>query len=268
MGKARVGVLVVGLLAALPSVAAAQTDATRAAARELGAEGVEAFQAGDFATASDKLGRAFKTVKAPSLGLWSARALVKLGRLVEASERYLEVTRLDASTGDTAVQKQAQQDAAREREELKPRIPSLTLEVTGAGPDVSVTLDGATIPSELLGAKQPSDPGKHVVEAKSGGRVLRREVTLNEGQPLALKLDFTEASADTGAPSSTPAATSSTAPADGAAKPSRPIPAGVWVGVALAGVGAATGGVAALLASSKREDMKCPGDVCPPSERE
>jgi hypothetical protein len=46
------------------------TDATRAAARQLATEGVNNFEAGEFAAASDKLNRAFETIRAPSLGLW------------------------------------------------------------------------------------------------------------------------------------------------------------------------------------------------------
>src|SRR5688572_21582724 len=119
MGRSGVlGCVVLGSALAWPVQAFGQSDTTRAAARDLGAEGVEAFQAGNFQAASDKLARAYEILRVPSLGLWSARALAKVGKLVEASERYLDVTRLDASKGDTAVQRQAQTDAAVEREAL------------------------------------------------------------------------------------------------------------------------------------------------------
>src|SRR5436189_5578570 len=109
-------ILFVGL--AWPSSASAQTEATRAAARTLGTEGVEALQAGRDTEAVDKLERAFTVVRAASIGLWLSRALVKAGKWVEAMERYLEVSRLDVNSGDVRVQQQAQADAAKELEQL------------------------------------------------------------------------------------------------------------------------------------------------------
>lgn len=262
MCRLRLSCCLLGWFALLPASAYAQSDATRAAARGLGAEGVEAFQAGDVAVAVDKLERAFKVLRVPSLGLWSARALSKQGKLVEASERYLEVARLDASTGDAAVQKQAQEDAAREQELLAARIPTVTVTVKGAGPDLKVMLDGAPVPNELLGARQPVNPGPHRLEASSAGRQLTRELSASEGQPLALTLDFADA-----APAPTAAATSAPKPATPQSA-SQPVPTGVWLGVALAGAGAATGGVAAFVASQKRKDLNCPNDLCPNSERD
>ena len=49
--------------------ALAQSDAARAAARDLGAEGVESYQAGNYAAASQQLGRAFEILRVPTLGL-------------------------------------------------------------------------------------------------------------------------------------------------------------------------------------------------------
>jgi hypothetical protein len=96
---------------ALP-VAAEEDAATRAAARKLAEDGVAALQAGDSAKAVDKLDKAFRTLRAPSIALWSGRALIQHGQLVEAAERLLEATRLPVS-GDTVVQQQAKSDAER-----------------------------------------------------------------------------------------------------------------------------------------------------------
>ncbi|HEY3666080.1 MAG TPA: hypothetical protein VGL19_08780 [Polyangiaceae bacterium] len=266
--------------------ARAQSDAARAAARDLGGEGVSDYQAGNFAAASKKLERAFDILRVPSLGLWSARALAKSGKLVEASERYLAVSRLDASKGDTAVQKQAQVDAATEHDTLQARIPGLTLKVKGAGPDVSVTLDGASVPSALLGVKQPANPGAHVAEARDAGRVVRLELTLAEGQRLKTTLDFANSTAlpaaatepaATPAPSPVaaaaaqpsaplPASAPQAAPSPAADSGSRGVPAGVWVGIAVAGAGVATGTITAVLASKKKGDLGCPSSGCLPSQ--
>ena len=83
----------------------------RAAARKLGYEGVAAYEAEHYDVASEKLEKAFAVLQAPSLGLWSARALVKQDKLLEAVERYLATSRLSLSGGDLAVQKRAKADA-------------------------------------------------------------------------------------------------------------------------------------------------------------
>jgi hypothetical protein len=278
MGIVGKGSLVVAALL-LPAQALAQSDATRAAARDLGSEGVEDFQAGNYAAASTKLEKAFNILRAPSLGLWSARALAKTGKLVEASERYLAVTRLDATKGDRAVQKKAQADAVAERDALQPRIPALTLEVTGAGGEVAVTLDGAPIEAALFGVRQPANPGKHVGEARQGSRVVRGEVTLNEGQRLSLTLDFAHATLASGAGAAAPPASappSSAAPSAPAPAPrvtpaetsGAPVPVGVWVGAGLAGAGVLAGGISAGLAAKKKSDLSCPNDRCTAAQRD
>src|SRR5688572_33485949 len=94
------------LLVSRPTLAQEVDDAARAAARKLGYAGIEAYQASDYKGALEKLDRAYQVLRAPSLGLWSARALLANGKLVEASERYLEVTRLGV-TGEKSVQEQA-----------------------------------------------------------------------------------------------------------------------------------------------------------------
>src|SRR3954451_17395062 len=113
------------LLTARPVAAHASDDSSRAEARKIGYAGVEAFQAGDFATARDRLETAYQLLQVPSLGLWSARALAKLGKLVEADARYAQVIGLPTSVGDEAIQEQARQDARNERAALARRIPSI-----------------------------------------------------------------------------------------------------------------------------------------------
>ena len=275
MGVARIGVLV-WVVSMVPVQAWAQSDAERGAARELGGEGVKDYQAGNYSAATEKLERAFDILHVPSLGLWSARALAKSGKLVEASERYLDTSRLDATKGETAIQRQAKADAATEREALQPRIPSLMLDVKGATSGVSVTLDGAALPPAMVGVRQPANPGKHIAEARDGGRSVRREVTLAEGQRLDVTLDWADA---TGEPSAPPATSVPAAAAPNPQPPPAPssapppaadrhqVPVGVWIGVAVAGAGLATGGITAALALHKKSGLDCPDAGCLPSQR-
>jgi hypothetical protein len=132
-----------------PAVAASHTraqapsdDGTRAGARNLAAEGIEAHQAGDFQRASQKLDKAYRLFATPTLALWSTRAAYQRGRWVEAAERILEVQLASADVDDAATQRQAQHNVGDELAALIPRLPTLTipaLEHEPAGPMIRQT---------------------------------------------------------------------------------------------------------------------------------
>src|SRR4051812_30455373 len=87
-----------------PGARAENVDAAaRSTARKLGQEAVKLYEAGDYARALEKFNTADSLVPAPTLGLYAARCLTKLGKVVEASERYLEVTRMQLDRGSAPV---------------------------------------------------------------------------------------------------------------------------------------------------------------------
>lgn len=246
-----------------PAAVAAEPDAgTRAAARTLAEDGVSALQNGDAATAVQKLEKAHRALQAPSVALWSARALAKLGLLVEARERYIEATRLPIS-GDKAVQEQAKLDAQVESEQLLPRIPTLLVGVTGANEGLSVTVDGKELPQLLLGEPRPTNPGQHRIVAKRGAEQATEAVTLAEGEHRKLELKLAVAAG---------ASPSSLASADRpvAAAPSKPGNTAKTLGlvaIVAGGAGLVTGGVTGLLAMSKKaalddDNERCQGGKC------
>jgi hypothetical protein len=254
-------VLVAACSLALPAFGQAD-DAGRAAVREIAEEGLAAFDAGKFDEATAKLGRAFDAMQVPTLGLWLARALVKTGRLVEASERYGEVTRLEPQPGQqTEIQKQAQADAAAEQQELRKRIPRIRVDVQGAdAEDVEVTVSGAKVPSSMLGAPRPVNPGKCLVRGKRGSQVVTQEVTLAEGENRAVVLRFQQAGPAPAGPASPP-----TSPPDqGTSRGSLQRTAG-WIGLGVGAAGLAVGGIAGLMAlgaKSKLDDGGCDDGHC------
>ena len=169
-------------------------DASRAAARDLGYSGVESYQAADYDVAIQKLDKAYQVLQVPSLGLWSARALIKTNRWVEAAERLRQVLALEVKGGDAAVQQQALREAKQELDALTPRLPSLVVDVRAAPSDMQVTVDDdALSPALLLGEAVPANPGRHVIVARASGRELRREVTLEAGKREAVELVFAAA---------------------------------------------------------------------------
>jgi hypothetical protein len=176
-------------------VALAQTavsDADRAVARALAEEGAKDFKAGEYRSAVDKLGRASAITKTSKLLLWYARALVKVGSLVEASERYAEASRLDASgTTNSAEQKKAQQEAESERKQLLPRIPVLQITFPGVpSGEVELSIDATVVHAALIGQPRPVNPGTHEVKARRGEQLVQQSVTVTEGQTLPLPLSF------------------------------------------------------------------------------
>jgi hypothetical protein len=268
--RALVGGFVVWLNCwASPALSWAQTDdASRAAARDLATAGVEAYQRDNFADASSKLERAYQVLRVPSLGLWSARALVKVGQWVKASERYREVMRLSVAEGDQAVQKQARADAATELDALTPRIPRVVIKLEGAGAeDTTVSVDGVAVSAALIGESRVIDPGRHLVEARRGDQVAKVEVVLAEGETKDALL--TLAPGGSPAPSAPPV--TSSAPQAAASPPASDTGLGtrrtlalVVGGLGVVGVG--VGSVLGLQAKSKLDEANgagCSGATCP-----
>jgi len=265
--------VVAAVLSAAPSAWAQADDATRSAARTLGYEGINEYQAGNYPSAADKLDRAYRALKVPSLGLWSGRAFEKTGRLVAASERLLEVTRLDPKTGsDVDVQKKAQADAQTEQAVLQLRIPYLVIELTGAGAaGATVTVNGTAIPSALIGVKRPVDPGSVAVQAQNGDATAANTVVMAEGETKTVSLELGLGAGATATAAPPPAGNEGAPPSahdekEGGGSGRRVIGWAVF-GTGAAGlvVGAVTGG----LAMSSKSSMKgCEGNACPESERD
>lgn len=237
-------------------------------ARDLGNQGVEAYQSENYAVAEDRLERAYQLYPNPTLGLWSARALTKNGKLVEASERYTAVARMELEPNASDAFREAVAAAAKENAALAERIPKLFMNVTGAPPDeVSVTVDGVAVPSAMVGVDAPMNPGQHEVRAEYAGQELSQRVSLADGQRAEVILSF---SADGGATSSTTATKGE--PFD-QGPPEADTGSGQrtlgWVGIGIGGAGLVLGGVTGMLALGKRGDLEdqCPNGVCPESAR-
>jgi len=251
-------------------------DSTRAAARALGTQGIEAYWANDFDTANTKLDRAYRLYATATLGLWSARARVQLGQLVAGAERYRETLRAN-NLGDAEAQQKALKEARSELDALVPRIPSLTIQIANARPDeVSVQLDNAQLPNALIGEARPTDPGQHFVVASRGNERQQVEVQLREGEQRQLKIQFRSQPVAAGDPVAhgdetltlgAPLPNSSTAPAapSGATSSSPLKPLGV-ITVAFGGAALATAAVTALIANDKRSE--CIDNICLPEVKQ
>ncbi len=184
-------VLVSMMLHAAPAVAQPVDDQLRATARALADEGMSFFEKKQYADALDRFDRAAAIIQAPTITLHAARSLDKLGRLIEAAERYRTCinTTLDANAPPAFV---GAQDAARtELQTLTPRIPSVEVVVNGPGADqAAVTLDGKPIPKALVGVKMLVNPGDHKIGATTETHTDLEEVTVTEKQASRVVLEL------------------------------------------------------------------------------
>lgn len=243
-------------------------DATRGAARQLGDEGIAAYQSADYQAASAKLEKAYSILRVATTGLWSARALVKLGKLVEARERYLELASLGLTETDAAQQEDAKQTAKLELESLEPRIPNLIVVVENAQPnDVTVEVDGTPLPVVLIGEKRPVNPGRHEVVGKRGSERVTTAVDVREGVIQAAALRFAPSSAPVAVALPPPAASDEPAPSANSGR--RMI---AWTAIGLGGVGLITGTVTGLIVLATENEFEesesCRGTECLPNELE
>jgi tetratricopeptide (TPR) repeat protein len=160
-----------------------------------------AYESGNYAAAKQAFDQAFGLSPLHSLGLWAARARAKLGELVEADERYDKVLKAPLTERAPSAEREAQQHAASEREELRHRIPHLRIKLEGVDPsEVELRLDGALVADEFVIVQKQSpfphgkalqlNPGTHQILAVSADQRKDVSVTLAEGQTREVNLRF------------------------------------------------------------------------------
>ena len=248
------------LVAALASsVARAEPgEADRASARSLASEGYDALEHKDYATAVDRFRHADALVHAPTIGVDLARALIGLGRYVEAYERYQLVIREGVPKGSPASWKKAIEDAQSEVTTLEPRLGWVVIHVMGPL-DPQVTIDGIDVPEAALGARRAADPGRRSVYASAPGFEPGTEtVTLKEGEEQVVTLVLKR--------SASPHAAAPAPPPPG--QPARPAhPASrlpTWIAFGVGGAGLVVGTVTGVLALGVHSDLadRCPSGTC------
>ncbi|MDC3958437.1 tetratricopeptide repeat protein [Polyangium jinanense] len=183
--------LVSAVLCASPAWAQPINDQVRIAARALADEGFALYDQGKYADALDKFERADALVNAPTVKLLAARTLEKLGRLVEAAEKYRSITILQLDDKAPEAFRDAQETAAKELAALTPRIPTIELTVQGAGAELAtVMLDGKVFPRALIGVKTPLNPGVHRVEADTPASAAVLDLKVDEKQAARAVLEL------------------------------------------------------------------------------
>jgi hypothetical protein len=239
-----------------------------AQARDLFNQGLHLREKGDANGAVEKLKAAHALANTPITGLELGKTYELVGKLVEAREVLLSIGRVPVQPSETARSTAARTEGARLAEELRPRIPTLTVKITGAPASmVTVSIDDSPIPSEALDAR-PVNPGAHDVSARAGsGSSVHASVDVKEGEARAVELKIAAATVAP-QPLRTPSPSPATpeGPSSGAGGGLNPL---FFVGVGVAGagliVGAVTGGLAMGKASSANSACNSVDLTCTPA---
>jgi hypothetical protein len=259
---------VIGILWILaPMPAAAQTDMERAAARETADAGRAQFEAGRYAEAIDSFTRAQQLVAAPPHLLYLARAQAKLGRLVEAHENYLKITRDSLPPKPPKAFTDAVGAAERELEAVDARLPYVTIAVQGApSAGVSVLMDGVTLPSAMIGIPLPVDPGTHAFEARAtAAQSAPVTVTLSEGAKETVMLTLRASTPAAAAGASTATSLTSEPPvADSAHSSGSGLRVASYVAFGVGAIGLGVGAYFLVKSSNTRDTSNNQFDACNP----
>jgi hypothetical protein len=233
-------------------------------ARSIAVSGREAFNAGDYDTALAMFRKAYELYPAPTVVLYQARTLEKMGLLIEASDAYSRTTRISVPNNAPAQFAEAIAAAREEGQELLKRIPTLTIELRGVLPDdprMSLMLNSRPLDKAQLSQPQRLNPGTYrIVGSMGSDRQFDSQVTLAIGQKRRITIKLDAASDPLGIESGV--APRGTVGEDRRAAHSIPILAYVAGGVGVAGVSA--GVITGLLANGKHDDAErlCPESRC------
>lgn len=277
--RALLGAVLVTLafvLALAAPAAAEPTAADRATARALAREGFEALKSDDFVTAEDRFRRADALVHAPTLVVDHARALVGLGRLVEAHERYSLVLREGVTPNAAWPWKRAYADAQKEIEVIKQRLAWLTIEVIGptAATEPQVSIDGKPIPAAAVGVRRATDPGERTIKAGAPGFYAKEEtVVLGEGAEQNVRFEL-EAMPPEAIAAETPAGEQPVQTEHERTGPARAEPAADdtlgYVALGVGGAGLVAWGVSGVFFLKERSTLtdNCTNDKCEKAQQQ
>src|SRR5262245_48866855 len=189
---------------------ATPTAADKASARAMLEDGTALLKKGDYTEALRLFFGADALVSLPSTKLAMARAQVMLGQLVEAEDALLAALRMPGASDEASALRQARADAAQLLDRTKPRIPELTIVVSGrAASTATLRVDGVVIPKEAWVAPRRLNPGTHHVELQvaSAEAPIKERIEVAEAEKKTLRLDAGSQEAPAPSPHAAPEST-------------------------------------------------------------
>jgi hypothetical protein len=210
-------------------------------------EGFAKREKGDAKGALKAFEEADGIMHVPTTGLEVARSLADVGRLGDARETALRVSKLPTQPKEPAPFAQARKEAEALAAQFLARMPKLTVRTSGLaeGETADITVDDKALPDD-----GKLDPGHHKIVAKAGDREQTDEVDLVERETKTVEIEFkAKAKPSKGDAESSDGSTSTTL-----------MYAGFGTAGGLAVVGTISGIVALNAAASARS--KCAGQTC------
>jgi hypothetical protein len=256
----------------LASTAAAQDrepdPSDKETARSLFREGDEKFRAGDYKNALKAFTAADDLVRLPTTGLEVGRTLMMMGRLLEARDIFLKVSRLEKKADEQAAQQTARAEAQALAETLEQKIPAIRVVVRGPQVTAPVTLsiDGHDVAGTALDFPRKVDPGDHVVRVRvEGYRTDMRRVTVLEGEEKVIEVTLVRATGTEPEPEP-----DLPPPDDEVEDGGSGMPVLSWIGFSLGVAGLAMAIPTGIIALDKQGELdgKCPGGVCPKEQED
>lgn len=237
------------------------TKAEIAVARQYFDAAAAAENQGRWRDAIDQLTKAIAIKETAGLRYHLGFAKENLGLLVDAMLEYQRASGLVHSGMTT---EEVERFIVPKLEEMKKRVPTLTVTVPPDVKDAHLQIDGAAVKPELLGTPIPLNPGTHaLVVFAQGRRPFHVQVTVSEGSAVTQAAELVP---EMGGPASTPPPSLlPTTPATPPAEPRRDVsneatsPARTWVligeaAVTAAGLGVGIGYLAAASSAQTQVD--------------
>lgn len=177
----------------VPDAPTEPSAADKETARGLMDTGRIEYREGDYGAALEAFRGADEIMGVTSTGLWMGKALAKLGRLVQARDKLLQVARIPRGPDESPVLRQAREEAAALQLEIADRIPELKFHIDGlvepAQPTIRV--DGNEVPMATIHLPRKVDPGSHEIVATAPGHFdLKLNVTVAERDRQSVSLLF------------------------------------------------------------------------------
>jgi hypothetical protein len=244
-----VAVLLACAVGLRPGLAAAQSAADTATARELYIEGAKLSKEERWEQAKDRLKRSLELKKAPITHYSLAVAQQKTGELVEALENFRAFLVAPSAAATESLREPAEQAA----EKLSEQVARVAITIRPDGLEsLSVSIDGVKVPTAALDRPRLVNPGRHELRATAAGHAeASQSFTVEEGGSAEVTLTLEPAAEPTAEPEPEPepAAAPPAEPPDEGASIAGPVVTLV-TGIVAIGVGVAVG----LVGVSEAED--------------
>jgi hypothetical protein len=177
----------------LPETNTMSESEKKASARASYQDGIELQAQNNYPEALAHFQAAQKNYDAPTHLLHIAQCLAATGKLVEAQESYAELTHKELQGNAPEPFRDAVVTGRRELADLRPRIPTLRIEVKPAPStlrNLVLLLNGERIPNEVIGIARPVNPGVYRLTATAWGIAAAAPVSITLAEKDAGRLDI------------------------------------------------------------------------------